>query len=148
MGSNNRNLSFLFGVLFVISLFLTWIRRYDYSIIEMVEIQVPDPYRTLPIQMLQYIGVVFFVLGVLSLIMNFNDKVKIARILLYIVPLYFILVCVLNILDLPEFMKSAGENSGNGIDKLKYIGIGFYLFLISYLGLLKYLKTEKTISKD
>ena len=145
MGSNNRNLSFLFGVLFVISLFLTWIKKLDYSIIEIVELPF---FKTLPQQMFQYIGVVFFVLGVLSLMMNFNEKVKIARILLYIVPLYFIVVCVLNFLDPPEFMKSDGENSGNGIDKLKYIGIGFYLFLISYIGLLKYLKTEKTITKD
>lgn len=111
----------------------------------MVEIK---KFNTLPQQMLKYIGVVFFVLGVLSLIMNFNNKIKIARILLYIVPLYFIVVSVLNILDPPEFMKNIGKNSGIGIDKLKNIGIGFYLFLISYIGLLKYLKTEKTISKD
>ena len=145
MGSNNRNLSFLFGVLFVISLFLTWIKKLDYSLIELVELPF---FKTLPQQMFQYIGIVFFVLGVLSLLMNFNNKIKIARILLYIVPLYFIVVCVLNILDPPEFMKSVEENSGIGIDKLKYIGIGFYLFLISYIGLLKYLKPEKTISKD
>jgi hypothetical protein len=145
MDSNNRNLSFLFGVLFIISLFLTWINKLDYTLIEMVEFPI---FKTLPQQMFQYIGFVFLVLGVLSLLMNFNNKIRIARIVLYIVPLYFIVVCVLNILDSPEIMKSVGNNSGGIINKLKYLGIGFYLFLISYIGLLKYLKVEKIIRKD
>ena len=147
MGSNNRNLSFLFGISFIISLFLTWIdtKFFDYSLIEMMEF---NKLNTLPLQMFKYMGVVFLALGVLSLLMNFNNKIKIARILMYIVPLYFIVVCILNILDLPEVMRSVGENSEIGIDKLKVIRIGFYLFLISYIGLLKYLKPEKTISKD
>ena len=98
--------------------------------------------------MFQYIGFVFLVLGVFSLLMNFNNKIRIARIVLYIVPLYFIVVCVLNILDSPEIMKSVGKNSGGIINKLKYLGIGFYLFLISYIGVLKYLKVEKIIRKD
>ena len=93
--------------------------------------------------MLVYIGFVFLLLGIISLLMNFENKIRMARIVLYLVPLYFIAVCILNVLDDLEMTRDIIKKFDGGIDKLKHLGIGFYLFLISYIGLLKYLKIEK-----
>ena len=86
--------------------------------------------------MFVYIGFVFLVLGVISLLMNFNNKIRMSRILIYLVPLYFIIVCSLNILE-------SKDDSLDILNHLGKLGIGFYLFLISYIGLLKYLKIKK-----
>ena len=95
---NNRNLSFLFGVLFIVSLFLTWI--FDYSLIEISRVANYDITKwTLPKYMFVYMGFVFLVLGVISLLMNFGNKIWMSKIVLYLVPLYFIIVCILNISD-------------------------------------------------
>ena len=137
---NNRNLSFLFGILFIISLFLTWIKKLDYSLIEISRFAQRHLglAKTIPQYMFFYIGFVFLILGIISLLMNFNNKIRMARIVLYLAPLYFIAVCVLNadIIEKPD-------SSFNIIDLLRTLGLGFYLFLISYVGLLKYLKIEK-----
>ena len=140
---NNRNLSFLFGILFIISLFLTWIKKLDYSLIEISRFAQTDFVKTVPQYMFFYIGFVFLILGIISLLMNFNDKIRMARIVLYLVPLYFIVVCVLNILEVNGDIIEKPDSSFNIIDLLRTLGLGFYLFLISYVGLLKYLKIEK-----
>ena len=139
---NNRNLSFLFGILFIISLFLTWINKFDYSLIEISRFAPSDFVKTVPQYMFVYMGFVFLLLGIISLLMNFENKIRMARIALYLVPLYFIIVCVLNILEF-EGDIIALYNSSFNIDLLRELGIGFYLFLISYVGFLKYLKIEK-----
>ena len=146
---NNRNLSFLFGILFIISLFLTWIKKLDYSLIEISRFAQRHLglAKTIPQYMFFYIGFVFLILGIISLLMSFNHKIRMARIVLYLVPLYFIVVCVLNILEFKADIIEKPDSSFNIIDLLRTLGIGFYLFLISYVGLLRYLKTEKTIGK-
>ena len=142
---NNRNLSFLFGILFIISLFLTWIKKLDYSLIEISRFAQRHLglAKTIPQYMFFYIGFVFLILGIISLLMNFNHKIRMARIVLYLVPLYFIVVCVLNILEYNGDIIEKPDSSVNIIDLLRTLGIGFYLFLISYIGLLRYLKIEK-----
>ena len=148
---NNRNLSFLFGILFIISLFLTWVTiPQDMSLIEISRFAQIGPAKTIPQYMFFYIGFVFLILGIISLLMNFINKIRIARIVLYLVPLYFIVVCVLNLLEFKADIIEKPDSSFNIIDLLRTLGIGFYLFLISlvlyfllYVGLLKYLKIEK-----
>ena len=149
---NNRNLSFLFGVLFIVSLFLTWI--FDYSLIEISRFANYDITKwTLPKYMFVYMGFVFLVLGVISLLMNFGNKIWMSKIVLYLVPLYFIIVCILNI---PESTGDAGatgatmnksEGSSDILNLLGKLGIGFYFFLISFVGLLISLKVEKKKKK-
>ena len=149
---NNSNLSFLFGVLIIVSLFLTWI--FDYSLIEISRVANYDITKwTLPKYMFVYMGFVFLVLGVISLLMNFENKIWMSKIVLYLVPLYFIIVCILNI---PESTGDAGatgatmnksEGSSDILNLLGKLGIGFYFFLISFVGLLIFLKVEKKKKK-
>ena len=145
---NNRNLSFLFGVLFIVSLFLTWI--YDHSLIEISRFANYDITKwTLPKYMFVYMGFVFLVLGVISLLMNFGNKIWMSKIVLYLVPLYFIIVCILNILESTGDAGATGdtmnksEGSSDIFNLLGKLRIGFYFFLISFVGLLIFLKVEK-----
>ena len=139
---NNRNLSFLFGVLFIVSLFLTWI--FDYSLIEISRVANYDITKwTLPKYMFVYMGFVFLVLGVISLLMNFGNKIWMSKIVLYLVPLYFIIVCILNIPESTGATMNKSEGSSDILNLLGKLGIGFYFFLISFVGLLISLKAEK-----
>ena len=123
------------------SLFFTWITiPQDMSLIEISRFTQIGLAKTIPQYMFFYIGFVFLILGIINLLMNFINKIRIARIVLYLVPLYFIVVCVLNLLEFKGDIIEKPDSSFNIIDLL---GIGFYLFLISYVGLLKYLKIEK-----
>lgn len=123
------------------SLFFTWITiPQDMSLIEISRFTQIGLAKTIPQYMFFYIGFVFLILGIINLLMNFINKIRIARIVLYLVPLYFIVVCVLNLLEFKGDIIEKPDSSFNIIDLLR---IGFYLFLISYVGLLKYLKIEK-----
>ena len=139
--SQNKKISLGLGVVLIISLFLTWI--FDHSLLDFSIYAQTDFVKTVPQYMFIYIGFVFLVLGVISLLMNFENKIRMSRIVLYLVPLYFIIVCVFNILGPRGDIIEKSDSSLNIIDLLKKLGIGFYLFLISYIGLLKYLKIKK-----
>jgi len=144
---NNRNLSFLFGILFIISLFLTWINKGDFSLLDLSKFAQTDFINTLSQYMFIYIGFVFLLLGVISLLMNFIYKIRLSRIAIYLVPLYFIIVWLLNILEPRGGIIEKSGSSLNIIDLLKELGIGFYFFLISFVGLLIFLKVEKKKKK-
>ena len=53
---------------------------------------------------------------------------------------YFALVIILNILDMGDMGDVGGGDDDPSV--FKVLGMGFYLFIASYIGNLKYLKEE------
>jgi hypothetical protein len=89
------------------------------------------------IQLAIYIGYAFFILGAIGLYFNYKDDIQKAKLSYYAMVGYFALVIILNISDMEDM---GGGDDGPSI--FKFLGMGFYVFIASYIGNLKYLKEE------
>ena len=135
--SQNKKISLGLGVVLIISLFLPWFRYvFNFSLID-----IPDydhwfaekiPFK---IQLAVYIGYVYVVLAAAGLYFNYKNDIQKAKLSYYAMVGYFALVIILNISDMGDM---GGGDDGPSIFKI--LGMGFYLFVASYIGNLKYLK--------
>ena len=137
--SQNKKISLGFGVVLIISLFFPWFRY----VINVSLIDIPDYDHWFPekipfkIQLAVYIGYVYVVLAAAGLYFNYKNDIQKAILSYYAMVGYFALVIILNILDMGDV--------GGGGDRpsiFKVLGMGFYVFIASYIGNLKYLKED------
>ena len=143
------------GFLIIISLFLTWFKYLTFSttliglpgtikvftnfLDSWFGVDVDSfPFR---IQLAIYIGYAFLILSSLGLYFNNKNDIKKAKVSNYAIPAYFILVIILNMSEMGD-AQGGGDGVGKLFDKL---GLGFYVFIGSYIANLRYLKAEGII---
>ena len=68
---------------------------------------------------------------------NYKNDIQKAKLSYYAMVGYFALVIILNISDMGDM---TGGDDGPSI--FDFLGMGFYVFIASYIGNLKYLKEE------
>ena len=152
--SRNKKISLGLGIALIISLFLPWV---DFMILSMSLIGVPGtlsdianmaggsmgdiPFKA---QLLVYIGYVFFILGVAGLFFNYKGDIQKAKSSYYAMAGYFVLVIILNILNFSGDLDAIGDMGGGdgGPRFFSILGMGFYVFIASYIGNLIYLKED------
>lgn len=149
--SRNKKISLGLGIALIISLFMPWV---DVVIFSMSLIGVPGalsdianmaggsmgdiPFKA---QLLVYIGYVFFILGVAGLFFNYKGDIQKAKSSYYAMAGYFVLVIILNISgDLGSIGDMGGGDDGPSFFSI--LGMGFYVFIASYIGNLIYLKED------
>ena len=148
--SQNKKISLGLGAAVLISLFLPWISFMGFSTsLTGVPGMISDfssffgggmddiPFK---IQLAIYIGYAFFILGAIGLYFNYKDDIQKAKLSYYAMVGYFALVIILNISDMGDMGDMGGGDDGPSI--FSFLGMGFYLFIVSYIGNLKYLKEE------
>ena len=149
--SRNKKISLGLGIALIISLFLPWV---DFMIFSMSLIGVPGalsdmagigggsmgdiPFKS---QLLVYIGYVFFILGVAGLFFNYKGDIQKAKLSYYAMVGYFVLVIILNISDMSDAIGDMGGGD-DGPSFFSILGMGFYVFIASYIGNLIYLKED------
>ena len=145
--SQNKKISLGLGAAVLISLFLPWISFMGFSTsLTGIPGMISDfssffgggmddiPFK---IQLAIYIGYAFFILGAIGLYFNYKDDIQKAKLSYYAMVGYFALVIILNVSDMGDM---GGGDDGPSI--FKVLGMGFYVFIASYIGNLKYLKEE------
>jgi len=148
--SQNKKISLGLGVVLIISLFLPW---FDFFIFSFSLIGMPEIISDLStflgegmtdisfkIQLAVYIGYVYVVLAAAGLYFNYKNDIQKAKLSYYAMVGYFALVIILNISDMGDMGDMGGGDDGPSI--FSFLGMGFYLFIASYIGNLKYLKEE------
>jgi hypothetical protein len=144
--SQNKKISLGLGAAVLISLFMNWIHvfPFKFSLIglpgglsdlgRMFGGGIDDlPFK---MQLAIYIGYAFFILGAVGLYFNYKNDIQKAKLSYYAMVGYFALVIILNISDMGDM---GGGDDGS---IFKVLGMGFYVFIASYIGNLKYLKEE------
>ena len=144
--SQNKKISLGLGAAVLISLFLPW---FSFMMFSTSLIGVPGmisdiasfgggmddtPFK---IQLAIYMGYAFFILGAAGLYFNYKNDIQKAKLSYYAMVGYFAIVIILNISDMGDM---GGGDDGPSIFKI--LGMGFYVFIASYIGNLKYLKEE------
>ena len=145
--SQNKKISLGLGAAVLISLFLPW---FSYAVFSTSLIGMPGlisdfssffgggmddiPFK---IQLAIYMGYAFFILAAVGLYFNYKNDIQKAKLSYYAMVGYFALVIILNISDMGDM---GGGDDGPSVFKI--LGMGFYLFIASYIGNLKYLKEE------
>lgn len=162
--SSNKKISLVAGAVLVISLFLPWISYMMFSesligmagsISDLKQLarsggeSVPD--FTFGQNLFVYIGYAYLVLGAAGLYFNYNGDVKKSKMYYYLIPAYFILVFILNVSDIVDALDAYQDMPTEympDISLLDLIGIGFYLFVISYIVVMVKLNPEeKTVNE-
>jgi len=145
--SQNKKISLGLGAAVLISLFLPW---FSFMMFSTSLIGIPGlladvggafgggmddiPFR---MQLAVYMGYAFFMFGASGLYFNYKNDIQKAKLSYYAMVGYFALVIILNISDMGDM---TGGDDGPSI--FKVLGMGFYVFIASYIGNLKYLKEE------
>tara|TARA_E500000331_G_C16969645_1_gene588728 strand:- start:138 stop:605 length:468 start_codon:yes stop_codon:yes gene_type:complete len=143
--SQNKKISLGLGAAVLISLFLPW---FSFMIFSTSLIGIPgliadigalgaSPDFTFGQNLAIYIGYAFLIFGAAGLYFNYKDDIQKAKLSYYAMIGYFALVLLLNISDMGDM---TGGDDGPSI--FKVLGMGFYVFIASYIGNLKYLKEE------
>lgn len=148
--SQNKKISLGLGAAVLISLFLPWI---SFMMFSASLIGIPGlladfgnafgggmddiPFR---MQLAVYMGYAFFILAAVGLYFNYKNDIQKAKLSYYAMVGYFALVIILNISDMGDMGDMGGGDDGPSI--FSFLGLGFYLFIASYIGNLKYLKEE------
>ncbi len=140
--SRNKKISLGLGIALIISLFLPWVDFMIFSVSLIGELDFVSmgdiPFKA---QLLVYIGYVFFILGVAGLFFNYKGDIQKAKSSYYAMAGYFVLVIILPIPgDLGPIGDMGGGDDGPSIFSI--LGIGFYVFIASYIGNLIYLKED------
>lgn len=145
--SQNKKISLGLGAAVLISLFLPW---FSFMMFSTSLIEIPGlladfgnafgggmddiPFR---MQLAVYMGYAFFMFGAAGLYFNYKNDIQKAKLSYYAMVGYFALVIILNISDMGDI--GGGDD---GLSIFKVLGMGFYLFIASYIGNLKYLKED------
>ena len=145
--SQNKKISLGLGAAVLISLFLPW---FSFMMFSTSLIGIPGlladvgntfggemddiPFR---MQLAVYMGYAFFILGAAGLYFNYKNDIQKAKLSYYAMVGYFALVIILNISDMGDM---GGGDDGPSV--FEVLGMGFYVFIASYIGNLKYLKEE------
>jgi len=150
--SRNKKISLGLGIALIISLFLPWV---DVIIFSMSLIGVPGTLSDIAgffgfsmgdmpfkFQLLVYIGYVFFILGVAGLFFNYKGDIQKAKLSYYAMAGYFVLVIILNISGDLGPIGDMGGGKDDGPSFFSILGMGFYVFIASYIGNLIYLKED------
>jgi hypothetical protein len=130
----------------LISLFLPWV---DFMIFSTSLIGIPGAFSDLAglsgigeppftAQLALYVGYAFFSLGAAGLFFNYKGDIQKSKLAYYAMIGYFILVIILNISDISDI--SGGSDGGPSIFSI--LGMGFYVFIASFIGTFKFLKEE------
>ena len=140
--SRNKKISLGLGIALIISLFLPWVdvMIFSMSLIDIANIA-GDSMGDIPFkaQLLIYIGYVFFILGVAGLFFNYKGDIQKAKSSYYAMAGYFVLVIILSISG--DFISDMGGGD-DGPSFFSILGMGFYVFIASYIGNLIYLKED------
>ena len=131
----------------IISLFLPW---FDYFIFSASLIGIPEMISNLStffgegmddisfkIQLAVYIGYVYIVLAAAGLYFNYTGDIQKSKLFYYSMIGYFALVLLINMSDISGGL---GDKEGGGPSIFDLLGIGFYIFIASFIANLKYLK--------
>jgi len=150
--SSNKKISLIAGGALAISLFLPWISVMIFS--ESL-IGIPGLIGTLQDlsgafggeesldltfaqNMAIYIGYAYLIFAGAGLYLNYTGDIKKSKLFYYLIPVYFILVVILNTSDLPDMPSDSFD-----FNVFEFLGIGFYMFVISYVIVLIKLKPEE-----
>ena len=150
--SSNKKISLIAGGALAISLFLPWISFMFFS--ESL-IGIPGLIGTLQdlsgafggeesldLTFAQniaiYIGYAYLIFAGAGLYLNYTGDIKKSKLFYYLIPVYFILVVILNTSDLPDMPSDSFD-----FNVFEFLGIGFYMFVISYVIVLIKLKPEE-----
>jgi hypothetical protein len=133
----------------IISLFLPW---FDFFIFSFSLIGMPEMISDLStflgegmtdisfkIQLAVYIGYVYIVLAAAGLYFNYTGDIQKSKLFYYSMIGYFALVLLINMSDISGGLGDKERGAPSIFDLL---GMGFYVFIASYIGNLKYLKEE------
>tara|TARA_B110000495_G_C22599404_1_gene358591 strand:+ start:29 stop:520 length:492 start_codon:yes stop_codon:yes gene_type:complete len=151
--SSNKKISLIAGGALAISLFLPWI---SFMIFSESLIGIPGLIGTLQdlsgafggeesldLTFAQniaiYIGYAYLIFAGAGLYLNYTGDIKKSKLFYYLIPVYFILVVILNIadLDIPDMPSDSFD-----FNVFDFLGIGFYMFVISYVVVLIKLKPD------
>ena len=150
--SSNKKISLIAGGALAISLFLPWI---SFMIFSESLIGIPGLIGTLQdlsgafggeesldLTFAQniaiYIGYAYLIFAGAGLYLNYTGDIKKSKLFYYLIPVYFILVVILNASDLPDMPSDSFD-----FNVFEFLGIGFYMFVISYVIVLIKLKPEE-----
>ena len=150
--SSNKKISLIAGGALAISLFLPWI---SFMIFSESLIGIPGLIGTLQdlsgafggeesldLTFAQniaiYIGYAYLIFAGAGLYLNYTGDIKKSKLFYYLIPVYFILVVILNTSDLPDMPSDSFD-----FNVFEFLGIGFYMFVISYVIVLIKLKPEE-----
>ena len=89
------------------------------------------------IQLAVYIGYVYIVLAAAGLYFNYTGDIQKSKLFYYSMIGYFALVLLINMSDISGGL---GDKEGGGPSIFDLLGIGFYIFIASFIANLKYLK--------
>ena len=148
--SKNKKISLGSGVAVLISLFMPWASFMGFSL---SLIGIPGTLSDLASMgggdlsdaefkhlLAIYIGYAFLILGAASLFFNYKGDIQKAKWAYFSMIGYLGLVIILNMGDMGDMADMAGGDSGPSI--FKVLGMGFYVFLASFIGSFKFLKEE------
>jgi hypothetical protein len=147
--SQNKKISLGIGVVLLISLFLPWASFMGLSVTLMGIAGMYNDASAIGLGadsdagfkalLAIYMGYAFLILGAAGLFFNYKDDIQKAKWAYYSMLGYFVLIIILNISEMGEMGEMGG---GDGPSIFSILGIGFYVFIASFIGTFKFLKEE------